>query len=152
MDFQQVKELIQLLDKSSLTELHVSIDNSTISLSKNTSCTPPSQAADVSQVTLRIPPNAADEPITILPEPKQEVKAGTIVTSPVVGTFYVSASPDKPAFVKPGDAVKAGQVLCIVEAMKVMNEITAKQDGTIAEILAANEQLVEFNQPLFRIV
>ena len=151
MDFQQVKDLIQMVDRSSLTELCVSLDGCTVQMSKNAGGMSFAPQEVPASPTISITPSA-DEPITILPETKPEVKEGEPVLSPIVGTFYASASPDKPAFVKVGDAVRAGQVLCIVEAMKVMNEITAKRDGTIAEVLAENEQMVEFNQPLFRIV
>ena len=74
------------------------------------------------------------------------------VTSPLVGTFYSAAGPDAEDYVKVGDKVKKGQVLCIIEAMKLMNEIESEFDGEIAEILVKNEQMVEFGQPLFRIV
>ena len=83
--------------------------------------------------------------------PKAEVKAGQVVTSPFVGTFYRSPSPDASSYVEVGQVVKKGQVLCIVEAMKLMNEIEAESPGKVAEILAQNGQTVEFSQPLFRI-
>jgi acetyl-CoA carboxylase biotin carboxyl carrier protein len=85
------------------------------------------------------------------PAPKPEPKPGTIVTSPFVGTFYRSPSPDSPSFVDVGSVVKKGQVLCIVEAMKLMNEIEAEVAGKIAEILVQNATPVEFGQALFRI-
>ncbi|HTP27195.1 MAG TPA: acetyl-CoA carboxylase biotin carboxyl carrier protein [Anaeromyxobacteraceae bacterium] len=88
---------------------------------------------------------------TAAPAPKAEAKPGIIVSSPFVGTFYRSPSPDSPAFVDVGTAVKKGQVLCIVEAMKLMNEIEAEVTGKVAEILAANATPVEFGQALFRI-
>ncbi len=75
----------------------------------------------------------------------------TEVTAPIVGTFYAAASPDTPPFVKEGDKVQAGQVLCIIEAMKLMNEIEAEVSGTIAEILVRNEEAVEYGQALFTI-
>jgi acetyl-CoA carboxylase biotin carboxyl carrier protein len=71
------------------------------------------------------------------------------IVSPMVGTYYASPSPDKPAFVKVGDKVKKGQTICIIEAMKLMNEIECDHDGEIVKILAENEQMVEFGQPLF---
>lgn len=82
---------------------------------------------------------------------KAEEKPGTLVTSPFVGTFYRTPAPDQPAFVDVGTVVKKGQVLCIVEAMKLMNEIEAETAGKITEILAQNGQPVEFGQALFRI-
>jgi acetyl-CoA carboxylase biotin carboxyl carrier protein len=80
-----------------------------------------------------------------------EKKGGHLVTSPFVGTFYRSPAPDQPAFVEVGAAVKKGQVLCIIEAMKLMNEIESEVAGKVAEVLAQNGQPVEFGQPLFRI-
>ena len=85
-------------------------------------------------------------PATPAPE-----KKGHVITSPFVGTFYRSPAPDQPSFVDVGSTVKKGQVLCIVEAMKLMNEIESETDGKIAEILVENGQPVEFGQPLFRI-
>ncbi len=73
------------------------------------------------------------------------------ITAPIVGTFYASASPDSPVFVKVGDKIEAGKVLCIIEAMKLMNEIEAEMSGTIAEILVKNEEPVEYGQVLFRV-
>jgi acetyl-CoA carboxylase biotin carboxyl carrier protein len=87
--------------------------------------------------------------------PKAEVKAdapGTLVSSPFVGTFYRAPSPDSPVFTDVGQKVKKGQVLCIVEAMKLMNEIECEVDGTVAEIYAQNASPVEFGEKLFRIV
>ncbi|MBN2221985.1 MAG: acetyl-CoA carboxylase biotin carboxyl carrier protein [Vallitaleaceae bacterium] len=81
-----------------------------------------------------------------------KVAEGIVIESPIVGTFYNSPSPDAEAYVSVGTKVKKGQVLCIIEAMKLMNEIEAEQDGEIAEIFVKNEQGVEYGQPLFRIV
>lgn len=81
--------------------------------------------------------------------PKQE---GRLVTSPLVGTFYTSAAPGEPPCVKEGDKVKKGQVLGIIEAMKLMNEVESEFEGVVAEVLVKNEQVVEYGQPLFRIV
>lgn len=98
------------------------------------------------------PAPAAAAPAAKADAPKAEAaKPGIVVTSPFVGTFYRSPSPDAPAFVEVGNVVKKGQVLCIVEAMKLMNEIEAETAGKVTEILANNGQTVEFSQPLFRI-
>ena len=80
------------------------------------------------------------------------IKGGHIVESPIVGTYYNSPSPDADPYIRIGSSVKKGDVLCIIEAMKLMNEIEADQDGEIAEILVENEQGVEYGQPLFRII
>ena len=78
-----------------------------------------------------------------------EVQTGSVVKSPLVGTYYAASSPENPPFVKVGDKVSKGQVLGIVEAMKLMNEIESEFDGTVKEILVENEQMVEFGQPMF---
>jgi len=82
--------------------------------------------------------------------PPENEKTGNLVTSPFVGTFYRTPAPEQPAFVEVGSVVKKGQVLCIIEAMKLMNEIEADEPGKITEILVENGQPVEFSQPLFR--
>ncbi len=84
-------------------------------------------------------------------EKKNDARNVKIVTSPVVGTFYSSSNPDKPSFVSVGSKVKKGDVLCIIEAMKLMNEIQSEVDGEVSEILVKNEQMVEYGQPLFKI-
>lgn len=83
--------------------------------------------------------------------PKQESFGGTVVPAPLVGTFYASASPEEPPMVQPGDAVKKGDVLCIIEAMKIMNNIESPCDGVVRRVLVTNGDLVEYNQPLFEI-
>ena len=100
------------------------------------------------------PPAPITRPIALTPpvETKPAEGAGTFVSSPFVGTFYRAPSPDSSPFVEVGTVVKKGQVLCIVEAMKLMNEIEAEQDGTVAEILVQNATPVEFGEALFRIV
>ena len=87
-----------------------------------------------------------------MPQEKVEIKSGNLVKAPIVGTFYQSSGPDKPPFVKVGDKVKEGDLLCIIEAMKIMNEIKSPYSGEIVEILVSNDNMVEYNQPLFRIV
>ena len=96
-------------------------------------------------------PVAAAAPPPRAPAPEPEAKPGVIITSPFVGTFYRSPSPDSPPFVDVGTVVKKGQVLCIVEAMKLMNEIEAEAPGKVAEIMVPNATPVEFGQPLFRL-
>lgn len=155
MDFAQIKELIELVDKSSLSELTLTLAGDSLHLckaGKRYSSVPDKTATVASDSPEYNAAENSDLPITVVPKPKTEVKEGVMVNAPIVGTFYASASPQKPAFVKTGDEVKAGDVLCIIEAMKVMNEITSKTDGVIAEILVKNEDMVEYNQPLFRIL
>lgn len=150
MDFNNIKELVSLIDKSSLTELDLKFENTEIRLSKNKNSAEKVQEAPKSAV---FTPEIKDEgPITILPVEEKEVKEGFIVKSPLVGTFYESPSPGKPPFVSVGNTVKEGDIVCIVEAMKVMNEITSEKSGEIAEIFIKDGDMVEYGQPIFRII
>ncbi len=86
------------------------------------------------------------------PQKPKEETAGSFVTSPMVGTFYAAAAPDHPPFVKVGDTINEGTVVCIIEAMKVMNEVKAGVNGTVAEIISHNGQAIEFGSRLFRVI
>lgn len=97
-------------------------------------------------------PEAAEKPAEEKKESTLDIGSDKVVTSPLVGTFYSSASPEAEAFVKEGDTVKKGQVLGIIEAMKLMNEIESDFDGTVAEVYVKNGESVEYGMPLFRIV
>lgn len=156
MQFENVKELIKIIENSSILDFELKLDNMHIRMNKNNSNSNKTISSDKVQFNKDESFNkiakTISEPITIIPEKNVEKKEGNIITSPIVGTFYKSQSPDKPPFVKVGDKVKVGDVLCIIEAMKVMNEISSKFDGEVVEILVDNEQMVEYNQPLFRIV
>ena len=97
-------------------------------------------------------PVAASAPVnTTVEKAEEEEEESLFITSPIVGTFYSAAAPDVPAFVKVGDQVKAGQTVCILEAMKLMNEIQSDYDCEIEAVLVSNEQKVEYGQPLFRV-
>ena len=162
MDFEKIKDLMQSLDSSNLMDFELKLNdgfylrmNKYNNQNNNQNTVAPSVSSTTTTTNVPTINNIAEnisEPITIIPETKQEVKEGNIVASPIVGTFYSSSSPSKPAYVKVGDKVKEGDVLCIIEAMKVMNEITSPYNGEIVEILIDNEDMVEYNQPLFRIV
>ena len=162
MEFEKIKNLMESLDHSSLMDFELKLnDGFYLRMNKHNSqanINAPvnnslaiEKTSTINNITENIAENIS-EPITIIPEAKQEIKEGNIVNSPIVGTFYSSSAPTKPAYVKVGDKVKAGDVLCIIEAMKVMNEITSQYDGEIAEIMIENEDMVEYNQPLFRII
>lgn len=161
MDFNQVKELLSLVDQSSLKEFHIQMDNATIQMSKNTGGVQPGTAAKPEGNVAPETPAVANTPIHSSSQPTSEVametevlsaKEGAEILSPIVGVVYLSSEPGKPVFKKVGDEVKVGETICIVEAMKVMNEIKSEQDGVIAEVLVEDSQVVEYNQPLFRIV
>ena len=149
----EVKALVKVLEGTDVTSLRWDRNGQQIVIRRG-------QAGPVTQVVHHAA--AAPIPLTAaapapapalapVPAPKAEAKPGVLVTSPFVGTFYRAPSPDSPPFVEVGAIVKKGQSLCIVEAMKLMNEIEAEISGKIAEILVANATPVEFGQQLFRI-
>lgn len=156
MDFIQLKELISIIDNSSLVDFDLNMDNVSVFMSKIGKTEKVEKLKKPVEVISNISEETSEKsyrgPVTIIPEEKKEIKEGTVVTSPIVGTFYESSAPDKPPFVKIGSKVSEGDVLCIVEAMKIMNEITAKTSGEVVEIFVNNEDMVEYGAPLFRIV
>ncbi|WP_066312424.1 acetyl-CoA carboxylase biotin carboxyl carrier protein [Bacillus sp. FJAT-29814] len=161
---QEIRELIKLVDQSSIDEFVYENDGSKIKMKKNggvtvTAVQPATQPA-VQAAPAPIQPVSSPQaaPIaavqeTIQESPKAEAadEQATLqkITSPMVGTFYASPSPDADAYVKVGSKVSKDSIVCIVEAMKLFNEIEAEVDGEIVEVLAKNGQLVEYGQPLF---
>jgi len=150
MDLRKIKKLMELLEESGIAEIEVKEGEESIKLSRNTS----SLAAPVQQImqqpvftpqqqTAQVVDSAATIKETKVNENKNTVN------SPMVGTFYASASPESKPFVTVGQAVKKGDTLCILEAMKMMNQVQAETDGKILEILVDNAEPVEFDQPLF---
>ena len=141
MNFDEIRELILLIDQSSIMELEVERDDFKVSLRKKGSGLE-SSIQDQGEETALPSPSAAEG---------EQVSAEDLVsvTSPMVGTFYAAPSPDAPPYVKTGDHISQGQTLCILEAMKLMNEIKSEYDGTIVEVLVENAEAVEFDQELF---
>lgn len=144
MEFGQIIDLIKAVSDSNLTEFEIQDGETKISMETNKETKQITVTAPLAQPQL-----SAVQPVAVQEEEKAEERTGNIVKSPLVGTFYQSASPESEPFVKEGDTVKKGQVLGIVEAMKLMNEIESEYDGTVKEILVKNEQMVEFGQPMF---
>lgn len=140
MDIQRIKDMIALMDDASLTELDVSEGDSRICLKRQPS------GHVVTQ------PSMAPAPIPEQAEETKTINKGHVVKSPMVGTFYTSPSPSSPAFVEVGKSVKKGDVICIIEAMKMMNQIEADKAGVIEAILIDDGTPVEFDQALFTIV
>jgi acetyl-CoA carboxylase biotin carboxyl carrier protein len=137
MDIKMIEELVNVIDKSSMLEFSIKEGNTRISMSRRGVAGQPGE------------PFTA---VSIAPAIQQEeIDDELYITSPIVGTFYSSPSPDAKAFVYVGDVVKAGQTICILEAMKMMNEIEAEYECEIEAILVSNEQKVEYGQPLFRV-
>ena len=148
MDIRKVKKLIELLEESNLAELEITEGEESVRISRYSTTQaahavhmPAMQAAPVA-------PGAAPEAASA-PAAEPAVATGHMVKAPMVGTFYRSPSPSAPSFVEVGQTVQVGQTLCIIEAMKMMNQIEADRSGVIREALAENEQPVEFDQPLF---
>ena len=157
MKFDEIKQLIKVVEKSEIGEIEIVEEGSRIRISKNSGMkqaqivTTP-QAAAVQQISAELPSIAVTPTTTgeksIPSEPTDQFDK---VTSPMVGTFYRSPAPDADAYVEVGDHVKAGDTLCIIEAMKLMNEIQSEMSGTIKKILVENSQPVEYDQVLFLI-
>jgi len=146
MDIRKIKKLIELVEESGINELEISEGEESVRISRGGSVVasaPVVQAAPVAAAPVAAPVATAPA------EAAAPALSGHIVRSPMVGTFYASASPDAPAFVEAGQHVNAGDTLCIVEAMKMMNQIEADKSGVIKEILVQNEDAIEFDQPLF---
>jgi acetyl-CoA carboxylase biotin carboxyl carrier protein len=154
---EDVKKLVQLVEKSDVTHIEWEKGPEKVVIKRGNSV---AVAAPAAVPVFHAPPVSAPVPApaaaAAAPAAKADAKAadkpGVVVTSPFVGTFYRAPSPDSPPFVEVGAKVKKGQTLCIVEAMKLMNEIESETDGTVAEILVQNATPVEFGEPLFRIV
>jgi acetyl-CoA carboxylase biotin carboxyl carrier protein len=149
MDSEQIIRLIEAVAKSSLTEFEYQEGEVRIGLKKAS----PVYAQVPTTVGMTVAPDAGEFPIVSQsPEESQEgYEDGNIVKSPLVGTFYSAASEEAEPFVRVGDMVKKGQVIGIIETMKLMNEVESDRDGVVVAVLIENEQVVEFGQPLFAI-
>ena len=139
MDLQQIEKLVQIIENSSMLEFSIQEGDTKIKMSRRGTMGVPGEAA------VTVAQTAPAAPI------EEEAEDETYITSPIVGTFYSAPSPEAKAFVKVGDRVKAGQTVCILEAMKLMNEIESDFDCEIEAVLASNEQKLEYGQPLFKV-
>jgi len=148
MDIRKIKKLIELLDESGVAEIEIKEGEESVRISRQQSVV----AAPQQQVFAPAPvaPAAAPAAAPTADEPAAEAEiSGHKITSPMVGTFYRSASPGAKPFTDVGQSVSEGDTLCIIEAMKILNQIEADKSGTIKAILVENGQPVEFGQPLF---
>ena len=151
MDLRKLKKLIDLVQESGIAELEITEGEEKVKIVKGGEATvtplapatpgapKPAAAAASAPATPALPPAAPEEPVA----------EGHVLKAPMVGTFYRSASPESKAFVEVGQSIKAGETVCIIEAMKLMNEIEADATGVIKAILVENGQPVEYGQPLF---
>lgn len=147
MDIEKIKKLIDIIGESDVAEIEIHEGNDSVRISRQSALVPPAPvyAAPAAQVF-------AAPPIVGEPAGKKgeaDPLTGHIVRSPMVGTFYRSATPEAKSFVEIGQSVESGDTLCIIEAMKILNQIEADKAGKITRILVENAQPVEYNQPLF---
>lgn len=146
MDMKQIKSLLQEFDASTLSKLKITQDAFSIEFEKNIGV--------VSAPVMAAPVAMTAAPVAVLSEsmaPAAPVHTGDMIVSPMVGTFYASPSPDSAPFVKVGDRVKKGQVIAVLEAMKIMNELEAEFDCEILSVLVSDSQAVEYDMPLFAV-
>ncbi len=150
MDIKLIKQVVDLMKRSDISEFEFEEDGFKLRLS--------SKGADGPQIIQTVPAGQTPAPFPVATPPTGEAvatpleeKGISISKSPLVGTFYSAASPESPAFVKIGSKVSNDSVVCIIEAMKVMNEIQAEMSGTISELLVENGEAIEYGQPLFKI-
>ena len=152
MDLRKIKKLMELLEESGIAEIEVKEGEESIKLSRNISSTTNMQVPQIIQQPVQPSQPPANQQAsgmgTNAVDNLKKEKRNT-VNSPMVGTFYASASPESKPFVTIGQSVKKGDTLCILEAMKMMNQVQAETDGKIVEILVDNAEPVEFDQPLF---
>jgi acetyl-CoA carboxylase biotin carboxyl carrier protein len=155
MDIRKVKKLIELLEESNIDEIEIKEGEESVRISRNGAA---AIAAGLS-APMMMAPMAAPLAAPVAPAAPSAIEAasapainGHVVKSPMVGTFYRSPSPSSPVFVEPGQHVKVGDVICIVEAMKMMNQIEADKAGVVEAVLVEDGQPVEFDQPLVTIV
>ena len=159
MDIEQMIRLVNTVSASNLTEFSYEESGMTVRLEKKQGKTVIYQNMAPMEAVTGISPASAKESVPMAgmaeestqPQAEKDGAEGKVITSPLVGVFYAAPAEDAEAFVQVGDTVKKGQVLAIVEAMKLMNEIESDYDGTIAEILVENGQAVEYGQPLFKL-
>ncbi len=146
MDIRKVKKLIELLEESGIAELEIHEGEESVRISRY------SQSAPPAPIMAALPPAQVAIPApTAVEEPVEEELTGDIIKSPMVGTFYRASSPGSKAFVDVGDRVSAGDTLCIVEAMKILNQIESDVSGVVKKIFIENGQAVEYGQPMFAI-
>jgi len=153
MNIKEIKELVKLLQETDIAELNLESDGTKIVIKKGGQFTPapvPAVQTVVSAVPAQTPPQvSAPSPTGMEQQPGGLSPNQVLIAAPMVGTFYRAPSPDADPYVEVGQTVEPGQVVCIIEAMKLMNEIESEVKGRIAEILVENAQPVEFGQPLF---
>ena len=151
MDIRKIKKLIELVEESGISELEITEGEESVRIHRGGHAMAQMQAMPMQYAPQQAfqapqPPAAIEAPAVSATPPAQK---GHMVKSPMVGTFYRSSSPESSAFVEVGQSVKVGDTLCIIEAMKILNQIESDKAGTVVKVLVENGQPVEYNQPLF---
>ena len=154
MDIKEIQNLIKFVAKSGASEVKLEMDDIKITIktggeSRNEGTTYVHQIPVSQPVAAQAPPVAAEAPIATPQVPKDDNSKYITIKSPIIGTFYRKPSPDKPVFVEVGSTIKEGDVLCVIEAMKLFNEIESEVSGKIVKILVDDSSPVEYDQPLF---
>ncbi len=150
MNLKEIKELLDLMQEHQIASLEFEKGDVKLKLNKNVAPVMPMEAPRMMAIPAAA---AAPSAVPVAPSAAPAANDPNVVTvrSPMVGTYYASPAPDQPAYIKVGQSVKEGDVLCIVEAMKLMNEIKAEMSGVIAEVLLENGQPIEYDQPIVKI-
>lgn len=170
MQYEEVKELIEIFEKTDLNDMEVQLDNARIRLNRGAVspwmvAAPPVMAAQPAAVpqpvaAAPVPPSpvvgeagaaAVSSIAGETPSADSETEGTEVIKAPIVGTFYQSSAPGEAPFVKAGDTIANGDVVCIIEAMKFMNEVNSELSGTVTEVLVKDGDFVEYGQPLFRV-
>ena len=152
MDIKQIQELIKFVSRSGVNEVAIEQKDFKITIKTNQTPTVVHATVPAPVATTAIPAAAAPLPVSVTetkPVAAEDTSKYITIKSPMIGTFYRSAGPDKPLFVNVGDEVSTGKVICIIEAMKLFNEIESEVSGRIVKVLVENASPVEYDQPLF---
>ena len=149
MDLRTLKKLIDLVEESGIAELEITEGEEKVRISKSATSAQAAVAQTVTTASQQAPVISSQAAASAQPLPADAIPEGHVVKSPMVGTFYRSSAPGAPAFVEVGQTVKEGETLCIVEAMKLLNEIESDKSGVIRAVLVENGQPVEYGEPLF---
>ncbi len=150
MDIRKVKILIEMLEESEISEIEIHEGEESVRISRHSSNVP-------AQTVVQVPGGAEIKPATStvttgqVPAGTEQEMAGYVIKAPMVGIFYEAGSPDSPPFVEKGQSVSKGDVICIIEAMKIMNQIESDESGVISKVFVENGEPVEYGQPLFLI-
>ena len=155
MDIQKIKQIIKLVENAQIHALKVTSDDTTIEITKSQAPAPVSHDLlhQLAQQPVSVQTAPAAQATAPEPDPVPEKEAvGNLITSPMVGTVYLSPKPDEPDYISVGASVNKGDIVCLIEAMKLFNDIESEFSGEVKEILVKNGQVVDYGQPLFRVI